>query len=110
KVSKDGKQTQVICTGLRAANGAGIGPNDELVCADNQGNWTPACRINLVKPGAFYGFCGYPMTRQELASARKGYDPPLCWIPYEKDNSSGGQVFIDNNKWGPLSGHMLSTS
>ena len=110
KVSKDGKNISVVCTGLRAANGAGIGPNDEIVCADNQGNWTPVCRINLVRPGGFYGFPGYPMTRQEVAAARRDYDPPLCWIPYEKDNSSGGQVFIDNNKWGPLSGHMLSTS
>ncbi|HSZ56926.1 MAG TPA: DUF6797 domain-containing protein, partial [Tepidisphaeraceae bacterium] len=112
KVSKDGKRTEVVCTGLRAANGSGMSPDDELVCSDNQGYWTPVCRINLVKPGGFYGHCGDPraFSREELARAPKVYDPPLCWIPYEKDNSTGGQIFVSNRNWGPLDRHMLSTS
>jgi hypothetical protein len=112
KVSKDGKKTEVICTGVRAANGAGMSPDDQFVCADNQGHWTPVCRINLVKPGGFYGYCGDPraVSKEDFAKAPKVYDPPLCWIPYEKDNSTGGQIFVSNKNWGPLDRHMLSTS
>ena len=112
KVSKYGETSQIIATGLRAANGTGMGPNDEFVCSDNQGHWTPVCRINLVKPGGQYGFEGDPrlMTKAEIEQQPKTYDPPLCWIPYEQDNSTGGQVFVTSDRWGPLKGAMLSTS
>ena len=55
RVSKDGAKFEVIATGLRAPNGLGMGPNDELTCSDNQGHWMPANRLNLIKPGGFYG-------------------------------------------------------
>ena len=112
KVSKDGSKTEVYATGIRVAAGAGTGPGDELVCSDNQGNWTPVCRINRIKRGAFYGFNGDPhyITPPDAANERKSYEPPVCWIPYEKDNSTGGQVFVTGGKWGPLEGRMLSTS
>jgi hypothetical protein len=111
KVSKYGDKAEVIATGLRAANGTGMGPNDEFTCADNQGNWTPSSRINLVKPGGMYGYPGDPrwMTKDEIANS-KTYDVPLCWIPYEYDNSSGGQAFVTSDKWGPLKGNMVHTS
>lgn len=112
KVAHDGSKAEVVATGLRAANGGGMLPNDQYVCADNQGNWTPVCRINWIKPGGFYGFNNTPniATKQEIAGERKTYDVPLCWIPYEKDNSTGSQVLITGGKWGPLDGRMLSTS
>lgn len=112
KVSKDGKKTEVFATGFRAPDGMGMGPNDELISADNQGNWTPVCRINLMKRGGFYGFNGDPrvVTKEEAARARKDYDVPICWVPYDKDNSTGGEVFATGRKFGPLEGHMLSTS
>jgi hypothetical protein len=112
KVSKDGSKAEVVATGLRAANGCGMGPHDEFVTGDNQGNWTPVCRINWIKPGGFYGFNNTPQlaTPEDIAHERKTYDLPLCWIPYEYDNSTGGQVFVTSNKWGPLEGRMLSTS
>jgi hypothetical protein len=112
KTSKDGSKTEVYATGIRVAAGAGVGPGDELVCSDNQGNWTPVCRINRIKPGAFYGFNGDPhyVTPADTANERKSYEPPICWIPYEKDNSTGGQTFVTGGKWGPLEGRMLSTS
>lgn len=112
KVSPDGSKSEVYATGLRAANGTGMGPNDELVCSDNQGHWTPVCRINLIKPGGFYGYNGDPrvVTKADIARQRQNYDLPLCWIPYEKDNSTGGQAFATDQRWGPLHGLMLSTS
>jgi len=38
------------------------------------------------------------------------FSPHLCWIPYEWCNSNGGQVWVNNDRWGPFSGHMLYLS
>jgi hypothetical protein len=115
KVSKYGDTCEVVATGLRAANGLGAGPNGEITVADNQGHWTPASPIYVVKPGAFYGYHGDPrkVSKQEFAAdeaKRPHTDPPLCWVPYKWDNSAGGQVWAPQEGFGPLSGHMLHTS
>jgi len=106
KVSKDGSRAELIATGLRAANGMGIGPNDEIVCGDNQGNWIPSSRINWIKPGGFYGYL--PHARREPPPA--DYEKPICWLPMKADNSSGGQAWVTNDRWGPLKGQLLHTS
>ncbi len=112
RVSKDGRATSVFATGLRAANGMGVGPHDEITSADNQGHWTPVCRINLMKEGGFYGYKGDPRMTTAKTRARfpSTYDEPLCWIPMAVDNSSGAQVWVEGDRWGPLSGRMLHTS
>ena len=55
RVTQDGSKMEIICDGLRAPNGLGMGPNDFLTCSDNQGHWMPANRLNIIKPGGFYG-------------------------------------------------------
>ncbi len=55
RVSKDGAKMEIIANGLRAPNGLGMGPKDFLTCSDNQGHWMPANKINIIKPGGFYG-------------------------------------------------------
>lgn len=55
-VSPDGSQGQVYCTGFRVPNGMGILPDDRLTVSDNQGDWMPASKINLVHRGGFYGY------------------------------------------------------
>jgi glucose/arabinose dehydrogenase len=138
KVSKDGSKLEVFATGLRAPNGAGMGPNDELTVSDNQGHWMPASKLNLVKKGGFYGMMpaaqqeislhkgdtayqlnpSDPQSRKKLAVAPfdggapipDHYDQPICWLPMNMDNSSGGQVWATTDKWGPLRNHLLFTS
>jgi hypothetical protein len=106
KVSKDGATSEVVATGLRAANGMSVGPNGELTTADNQGNWVPASRLNWTVKGGFYGW----MPHHGRAEAPKSADPPLCFLPHAIDNSSGGQVWATSEKWGPLQGHLLHMS
>lgn len=107
KVSKDGSKFEVYATGVRAPNGMGAGPNGEISVADNEGTWTPTCRLSIVKPHAFLGVV-------DLAHKDKPpteYDKPICWLPHgEVDNSSGGQVWVPNDKWGPFQGDMLHLS
>lgn len=106
KVSPDGKQIEVVATGYRHANGLGVGPNDEITSADNEGNWIPSTRIDLVKPGGFYGHM--PTHRRQVKP--ENYDGPLCWVPRLIDNSAGGQVWVDSESWGPLNKQMLHLS
>jgi hypothetical protein len=107
KVSKDGKKFEVYATGVRAPNGMGAGPNGEISVADNEGTWTPTCRLSIVKPGSFLGV----VDLAHKSTPPTDYEKPICWLPHgEVDNSSGGQVWVPNDKWGPFQGEMLHLS
>ena len=53
KVSKYGDKAEVYSTGLRAANGLGMGPNDELTVADNQGRVRGVSGLRVVDASLF---------------------------------------------------------
>ncbi len=105
KVSSDGKHLERYATGLRAPNGSGLGPRGELTCSDNEGIWTPVCRLNWVQPGGFYGAMGL----DHRAVPPVATDPPLCWLPFAIDNSAGGQVWAAGD-FGPLSNELIHLS
>lgn len=102
RVRPDGSSGEVIATGFRHPNGMGIGPDDEIVVSDNQGEYIPASKISLIREGGFYG---YRVTEEDKAP----FERPLLWLPMNQDNSSGGQVWAGSD-WGPLSEMMLHTS
>ncbi len=113
KVSKDGSRLDVYATGFRANNGIGVGPNGEVVSGDNEGTWVPKCPLHWVKPGSFNGVVD--SAHRPLNSAKGKPDPseqpkPICWMPKDVDNSSGGQVWVTSGKWGPFKGDLLHTS
>ncbi|HEU0010553.1 MAG TPA: DUF6797 domain-containing protein [Verrucomicrobiae bacterium] len=138
KISKDGSRMEVFASGFRAPNGSAIGPRDEITVSDNEGHWMQASKLNLVKQGGFYGMM--PAAQRELTLIRGGtnltlnpsdpraratlkvraydgdapmpihYDQPICWLPKNMDNSSGGQVWVTSDKWGPLKDHLLFMS
>ncbi len=106
KVSKDGKTLEVVATGLRAPNGMGIGPNNEITVSDNEGNWVPSSRVSLIKPGGFYGHV-FTAHRNPKPTDQ---DKPIFWLPQGMDNSGGGQVWVTSDRWGPFKGKMLHMS
>lgn len=106
RVSPDGQKLEVFATGLRNANGLGIGPRDEISVAPQEGEWTPASGIFFVKQG---GFCG-AMQIHHRPQPPTDFDRPICWLPRRVDNSSGGQVWVPEGKWGPLGGQLLHLS
>jgi hypothetical protein len=139
KVSPDGAKSEVIATGLRVPNGLGISPRDEIAVSDQQGHWQPSSKLNLIRPGGFYGMMpsaqreiemtwgdktlrvnpSDPAVRKELGFTGYGpnnprpkayYERPLAWLPYGADNSSGAPFWATSAKWGPLSGELLFTS
>jgi glucose/arabinose dehydrogenase len=106
RVSANGAKAELIAHGLRAANGMSIGPRDEITCSDNQGNWIPSARINLIQPGKFYGYVPHAH-----GLSTNNFEPPLCWIPQTLDNSGGGQVWVTSDQWpAALKNHLLHTS
>ncbi|MBI5772204.1 MAG: hypothetical protein HZA89_00495 [Verrucomicrobia bacterium] len=106
RVSADGSRLDVVATGLRAPNGSSVGPRNEMTVSDNEGNWTPTSRVNLIKKGGFYGH----VFTSHRSVPPLTYDPPLFWLPHQEDNSSGGQVWVTSDQWGPFKGDMLHLS
>jgi len=120
KVSPDGKNRSVVCTGFRTPNGMGMLPDGRMTVSDNQGSWMPASKISLVKEKGFYGYVqthssgswspdGGRIDAKKVIPP-KDFDQPIVWMPQEVDNSSGGQIWVDDKRWGPLSGRLLHTS
>lgn len=107
KVSADGKKFETVATGFRAPNGIGVNPWDgQITTGDNEGTWVPTCPVNWVKPGGFYGV-------EDLAHGAdvKTFRQPLTWMSHDEyDNSGGGQVWVDSDKWGPFSKRLLHMS
>jgi hypothetical protein len=104
KVSKDGSKLEVFAVGLRNPNGMCVGPNGIVTTSDNEGEWVPASRVDFVHQGQFLGFT--PMAHGPTPG-----DPGFpIWIPHNIDNSSGGQVWVEGDRWGNLQGALLHTS
>ncbi len=121
KVSADGTSQEIVATGFRTPNGMGILPDDRLTVSDNQGNWIPASKVSLIRPGGYYGYAQtharpglwapdggrIDHTEEPLP---KTFDQPLIWLPQHVDNSSGGQLWVEDDRWGPLANRLLHTS
>jgi type 1 glutamine amidotransferase/cytochrome c551/c552 len=106
RVSAGGSRHETLASGWRNPNGLSVSPDGVINVAPQEGEWTPASAITEVKLGGYYGYGGPRIT----AERPLGYDPPLVWIPRHIDNSTGGQVWITSESWGPLSGQLLSFS
>lgn len=55
KISKEDGSITYVAHGFRTPNGIGLGVDDEIFIADNQGDWLPANKIVHLQQGAFYG-------------------------------------------------------
>jgi hypothetical protein len=106
KLARDGSKLEVFAVGFRSAMGLCIGPDGFMTATDQQGNFMAECPIVHVKKGGFYGFVleHYPETKT------RPREPAISWLPMDVDNSSGGQVWVSGDRWGPLKGRLLHTS
>jgi putative heme-binding domain-containing protein len=108
KVSRDGRTTEILATGFRAANGVCLNGDGTFFVTDQEGFWTPKNRINLVETGGFYGnLWGYTDLTDTADSAMK---QPLCWITNDFDRSPAELIRVPAKTWGPLAGTLLNTS
>ena len=107
KISPDGRSAKVIATGFRNPDGLGLTPDGMATVPCSEGGWTPASMV-----------CGVP-TADRDTPLHYGYrgpvndrapEVPLVYLPRGIDNSAGGQVFVDSDKWGPVQGQLIHTS
>ena len=121
KISPDGSQRSIYSTGFRTPNGMGILPDGRVTNSDNQGQWMPASKINLLQSGGFYGWVqtysipgkwepGGGKIDVQKVQPPDSFDRPIVWMPQDFDNSSGGQLYVDDERFGPLSNRLLHTS
>ncbi|MDH3652260.1 MAG: c-type cytochrome, partial [Saprospiraceae bacterium] len=85
KVSPDGKTSEILANGFRAANGVCLNPDGSFYVTDQQGYWNPMNRINRVTKGGFYGnMWGYgaPEDTSDAAMIQ-----PMSWIDMSYDRS-----------------------
>ncbi|WDE99217.1 c-type cytochrome [Lentisphaera profundi] len=107
KISKDGKHSEVFASGLRAPGGMSINPEGTIATTgENEGTYVPACKINYLEKGDFGGVVHPGNGRKE----EQGYDKPLCFLPMNRDNSGGSQIWVPKNSWGDLAGNLIHLS
>ncbi len=102
RISADGRSVETLAIGFRNPDGLGLGPDGTITSPSSEGEWVPASMVAEVKLGGHYGYKGPIENRPP--------DLPLVYLPRGLDNSSGGQVFADPDRFGPLGGHWLHLS
>lgn len=112
RISPDGQKAEVVGTGFRNPDGIGIHTDGYLTVPCSEGGWTPSsmiCEVPLLTPESageqavpYFGFGG--------PRGGRAPDLPLVYLPRGLDNSSGGQVQVTSNDWGPLQGTMVHFS
>lgn len=108
KITPDGKTTEIVANGFRAANGVCVNPDGTFIVTDQEGHWNPKNRINWVEPGGFYGnMFGYHDVTDSSDSAMQ---QPLCWITNKFDRSPAELLWVDSERWGALNGKLLNLS
>ena len=116
KVPPQGGKAKVVAWGIRTPNGMGRLADGRFTVSDNQGPWMPAGKISAIEPDGFYG--NMPINAEQDSWLREKYngelpetfDEPFIWMPQELDSSCGGQVWVDDTRFGPLSGRLLHSS
>ena len=100
KLPPDGSGVQLMAKGFRNCMGVSVNQDGLVLAAPQEGTWTPSSMIIEVREGEHYGF----------QRSNERISPPMCFIPRGVDNSTGGMVFMDSPRWGPLGQSLLGLS
>ena len=108
KVSRDGAKSEIVAHGFRAPNGVCVNDDGTFFITDQEGHWTPKNRIDLVRPGKFYGYMwAYD---HPVSGADDQMEPPVVWITNDMDRSPAEIVRVTGTGWGPLQGQIVNIS
>lgn len=102
RIPPDGGPVQTVASGLRNPDGLGLLSDGTITVPNSEGNWVPTSMIGEARPGSHFGYPG----------PREGEIPelPFVYLPRGIDNSSGGQVEVTSDRWGPLKGQLIHFS
>ena len=102
RISPDGKDVHILADGLRNPNGIGVAPDGRVWVTPQEGQWTPASQVFHVKQGDYYG--------HQYHQRQQSIEPATVYIPRAIDNSTGGQLYITTDEWGPMKDRLVSFS
>lgn len=111
RISSDGRSADVVATGFRNPDGVGLLPDGTITVPCSEGEWTPASMICAVRNATQQGPIQTPPHfgyRGPIGG--KPPELPLVYLPRGLDNSSGGQVYVDSDRWGPLAERIVHLS
>lgn len=107
RMPPDGSKLEVVARGLRNPNGMSIGPQDEILYSDNEGNWVPTSKVHRIKRDGFHGFIPTAHQREKPTD----FEKPILWVPHSVDNSPAAPIFIESETWpDALQGQALLAS
>ena len=119
RFSADGKGVESLATGLRNSDGIGLTPDGLVTIPSSEGDWVPASMIAALRPdgailnrfrGDSLDFRVQPFFGRPGVNLSQPPEVPMLYLPRGLDNSSGGQVYVDSDRWGPLQGLMVHLS
>ncbi|MEM6394423.1 MAG: family 16 glycoside hydrolase [Planctomycetota bacterium] len=108
--------TRVIAGGLRTPNTIGLGPDDDLFYADNQGTWFPASVLTHLQEGRFYGHYNrtnvvpkladrFPIGGHPSVFGDQLRSQPVVYLPHNEFLNSPSKPLLIHD--GPFAGQML---
>jgi hypothetical protein len=109
KISPDGQDVDVLARGFRVPNGMGVDPEgDHIYVSGQEGQWVPASKITIVPIGEDrQPWLGVSQTRDKPFDT---FVQPFIWMPRELDSSTGGELVVRDERFGPLNGKLMHVS
>lgn len=101
RIHQETGEMEIIAEGLRTPNGVGIGVDDQIFIADNQGDWLPASKILHIEKGDFFGSRAVDSARVAQLTMK----PPVVWLPQDEIGNSPSTPSYLND--GPYQGQMI---
>ena len=102
RITPGSSKLEVLATGFRNPDGLGLSPTGVITVPNSEGEWICASQVCEIRPGGHYGYLG--------PKDGKTPDLPLVYLPRGIDNSSGGQVWVNSDRWGPLRNQLIHLS
>ncbi len=119
RIAADGQSAEVLATGLRNSDGLGLLPDGTITLPSSEGDWMPASMVGAIRPngpvlnrlpGASPDTRGLPFFGRPGGTLAQPPEVPMLYLPRGVDNSSGGQVHVSSDKWGPLQNQLIHLS
>ena len=119
RIAADGQSAEIIANGLRNSDGLGLAPDGLVTIPSSEGDWMPASMIAAVRPegpilnrlpGQSPDGRNIPFFGRPGGDLKQPPEIPMLYLPRGLDNSSGGQIYVDSDRWGPVKGKMVHLS
>lgn len=101
KISIEDGSYEMVANGLRTPNGIGIGYNNDIFVADNQGDWLPSSKILHIQEGDWFGSRAVDFE----GTADKKEKLPVVWLPQDEIGNSPSTPLGLN--FGPYQNQMM---